>query len=487
MARENWAVEHLLRRAAFGPSRDDLVRFQNASTGSVIEHLIDYERQPDDVDSKIGDPAYVNVTPRRDTPFSPDLNIDDARQRWLFRMVHSQRPLQEKMALFWHNHFATAYSKLNGAVGAMHASKMLALKPGAFAGPPGQIELFRRHALGNFRTLLIEVARDPAMLVWLDGRQNVRTRPQENFAREIMELFTWGVGNYTEEDVYAAARVFTGWNLRAPGDRADPNLYYEFVYNAGQHDTGAKTFTFPVYADGGRTIPARSAADGMQDGIDFIGALARHPQTARRLARKLWNFFVSELEAPDPQFVEGVAAEYLRSGTEMKPVVRYILESPWFSAPFRWHSRYSWPAEFVVRSIREVGWNGFSVDTARTPLANMGQTLFEPPDVNGWELGPGWFSTGAMLSRMNFAATLAANQRFNVARSVASSRSSPETLLDYMLYERLSPAPMERPAYNDLLAYLTANGAWTGSDAQTNTKSAGLVRLIVGSAEYQFI
>jgi uncharacterized protein (DUF1800 family) len=489
VVRENWAVEHVLRRAAFGPSADDLVTFQHASAASVVEHLINYERQPDEIDSKIGDPAYVNVTPRSNAPFSPDTNIEDARQRWLFRMIHSRRPLQEKMALFWHNHFATAYSKLTGAYNGLQATKMMALKSGELPGPQGQIELFRQHALGSFRTLLIEVARDPAMLVWLDGRQNVRTRPQENFAREIMELFTWGVGNYTEEDVYAAARVFTGWNLRnaTGGPANDPNTYYEFFYNAGQHDTAAKTFTFPVYPDGGRTIPARSAADGMQDGIDFIGALARHPQTARRLARKLWSFFVSEVEAPDPQFVEAVAAEYLRSGTEMKPVVRYILESPWFSTPLRWHARYSWPVEFVVRSIREVGWTGFSVDAARTPLTNMGQTLFEPPDVNGWELGPGWFSTGAMLARMNFAATLAANQRFNLARSAASFRSSPEALLDYMLFERLSPAPMERVAYNDLLAYLTANAAWTGSDAQTNTKGAGLVRLVVGSAEYQFI
>ena len=488
MPRENWQVEHLLRRAAFGPTAADLVTFGDAPVSTVIDHLVDYERQSDDVDSKIGQVEYVSVT-TRGGQFSPNTNIDDARQRWLFRMVHSQRPLQEKMALFWHNHFATAYSKLTGAYNAVQATKMMALKPGDLPGPPGQIELFRRFALGNFRNLLIEVARDPAMLVWLDGRQNVRNRPQENFAREIMELFTWGVGNYTEQDVYAAARVFTGWNLRNPtiGGNADPATYYEFVFNAAQHDPAAKTFTFPIYSDGNRTIPARSAADGMQDGIDFITALAQHPQTARRLARKLWNFFVSELEAPDPAFVESVASEYLRNGTEMKPVVRHILQSAWFNNPDRWFTRYSWPVEFVVRAIREIGWAGFSVDTARTPLTNMGQTLFEPPDVNGWELGPGWFSTGAMLARMNFATTLAANQRFNVSRATTSYRATPEALLDFFLFDRLSPAPFDRQPYNDLLSYLRAGGAWTGTDAQANTKTAGLVRLIVGAAEYQFI
>ena len=488
MPRENWPVEHLLRRAAFGPTAADVVTFGAVPVSTVIDYLIDYEGQPDEVDSKIGQSDYVSVT-TRGGQFSPNTNIEDARQRWLFRMVHSQRPLQEKMALFWHNHFATAYSKIAGTLGAVQATKMMALKPGELPGPPGQIELFRRFALGSFRDLLVEVARDPAMLVWLDGRQNVRNRPQENFAREIMELFTWGVGHYTEEDVYAAARVFTGWNLRnaTGGVTTDPNTYYEFVYNANQHDPTAKTFTFPIYGDGGRTIPARPAADGLQDGIDFITALARHPETARRLARRLWGFFVSELEPPPPAFVDSVVAEYLQNGTQMKPVIRHILESQWFSSPDRWHARYSWPVEFVVRAIREIGWTGFSVDAARTPLTNMGQTLFEPPDVNGWDVGPGWFSTGAMLARMNFAATLAANQRFNLTRSTTSFRATPEALLDFFLFERLSPAPFDRQPYGDLLTYLKTGGPWTGADTQVNVKSAGLVRLIVGAAEYQFI
>ncbi|MGH9255718.1 MAG: DUF1800 domain-containing protein, partial [Vicinamibacterales bacterium] len=488
MARENGQVEHLLRRAAFGPTAADLVTFDAAPVSAVIDYLVDFERQPDDVDSKIGQSDHVSVT-TRGGQFSPNTNIEDARQRWLFRMVHSRRPLQEKMALFWHNHFATAHSKVAGAFGTVQGAKMMALKPGELPGRPGQIELFRRFALGNFRDLLVEVARDPAMLVWLDGRQNVRTRPQENFAREIMELFTWGVGNYTEQDVYSAARVFTGWNLRnaTGGLFTDPNTHYEFFYNAGQHDTTAKTFTFPIYSDGNRTIPARSAAEGFHDGIDFITALAQHPETARRLARKLWSFFVSELEAPDPAFVEGVASEYLRNGTEMKPVIRFILQSQWFSSPDRWYARYSWPVEFVVRAIREIGWTGFSVDAARTPLTNMGQTLFEPPDVSGWELGAGWFSTGAMLARMNFAATLAENQRFNLSRSTGSYRATPETLLDLFLFERLSPSPFDRQPYNDLLTYLRAGDPWTGSDTQVHTKVAGLVRLIVGAGEYQFV
>jgi uncharacterized protein (DUF1800 family) len=170
----------------------------------------------------------------------------------------------------------------------------------------------------------------------------------------------------------------------------------------------------------------------------------------------------------------------------MRPVVRYILRSPWFLDSRDYYTRYSWPAEFVVRAIKEMGWNGFSVDTARTPLTNMGQTLFEPPDVAGWELGRGWFSTGAMLSRMNFAATLALNQRFNLARDAAAHRSSPDALLAY-LTTRFTPAPLDSSPHSELVNYLRAGGAWTGSDAQLNAKTAGLARLIVGSSEYQFV
>src|SRR5688500_19606678 len=178
----------------------------------------------------------------------------------MFRLILTRRPCQEKMTLFWHNHFATAYSKLAVDSGEVQAAKMLAHKPGVLRGPQGQIELFRQYALGSYRDLLLQVAMDPAMLVWLDGKTNTKAKPQENFGREVMELFTVGVGYYTETDVYAAARVFTGWNLRRSEGygKEDMNAYQEFVFNADQHDTGDKTFSFPVSSDGSRTIPARS-------------------------------------------------------------------------------------------------------------------------------------------------------------------------------------------------------------------------------------
>jgi uncharacterized protein (DUF1800 family) len=486
MSQLNPEIDHLLRRAGFGASLADAGTFRNMSTTAAVDYLVDYEGRPDDVDTRIGRPDHAQVTSRE--VFAPDVDIDDARQRWMFRTIHTRRPLQEKMAMFWHNHFATAYSKLAADSGAVQASKMLAQKPGVLRGPQGQIELFRQYALGNYRDLLLQVARDPAMLVWLDGKSNTKAKPQENFGREVMELFTVGVGHYTEADVYAAARAFTGWNLRRSEGyrRDDMNAYQEFFYNAAEHDGSAKTFSFPVSSTLGRTIPERSGSTGMQDGVDLITALAVHPETARRLARKFWHFFISEIHQPDPAFVESTAAIYLQHRTEIKPVVRHILTSSWFNNPSARYARYSWPAEFVARAIKEVGWQGFSLDKIRAPLANMGMLLFEPPNVGGWPLGAGWFSTGTMLARSNFAATLAASQKNFIAVALDPDGGTPQALLAAML-DRVTPAPFDPAPQQALVSYLLAGGAWTGSASQLNTRAAGLARLLVASSEYQLV
>jgi uncharacterized protein (DUF1800 family) len=224
----------------------------------------------------------------------------------------------------------------------------------------------------------------------------------------------------------------------------------------------------------------------MQDGLDFINALATHPATAERLARRMGSFFVSETMPPDPDYLRGATGIYFANDTRIGPVVQYTLQSRWFQNPGNWHSRYAWPVEFAVRAVKEVGFLGFSVDSMRAPLIAMGQTLFEPPDVNGWELAQGWFSTGAMLARMNFASTIAANQRFNLAAAAGAAKDSPDTFVEYFL-QRLSPAPFDSVPLDTLKAYLEDGGAWTGSTAQLQTKAAGLTRLIVGSAEYQLM
>ena len=179
----------------------------------------------------------------------------------------------------------------------------------------------------------------------------------------------------------------------------------------------------------------------MQDGIDLITALAMHPETARRLARKFWNFFVSEIHPPDPAFVESAAAVYLQNGTEIRPVVRYILTSPWFNNPSMRYARYSWPVEYVTRAIKEVGWQNLSLDKVRSPLANMGQLLFEPPNVGGWPLGADWFSTGTMLARTNFAATLASSQKEFLAAALADRGRNAAGLADGDARSRDAGAP----------------------------------------------
>ena len=470
-------IQHLLRRAGFGATAAEAAGYSQRGFASAVAELVNFNNIPDDVDARFAASGA----------FSPSTAINDARQRWLFRMVHSRRPLQEKMALFWHNHFPSAYTKIAGRVGGPEATRMMASARGEHpAGLPGQLELFREYALPNFRDLLVEVARDPAMLVWLDGRSNVKARPQENFAREIMELFTIGVGQFTEADVYAGARVFTGWNLQRVGVAEDPNNFYQFVYNAGQHDTNAKTFSFPIYGNGGVTIAARAASEGMQDGFDLIAALARHPETARRLARRLWAFFVSEIQPAPSRFVDQITSVYRQADTHMAPVVRAVLQSREFEATSSHFARYSWPVEYVARALKEIGSEGFPMSSALTPLVNMGQQLFEPPDVGGWTLGASWFSTSAMLARMNFASMLIGRNRAGIAAAATGRGPTPEALLSFYL-DRVTPAPFESVAYEALLAYLRGSSQWTGSDAQLRIKAPGLLHLMVGSSEYQLV
>jgi uncharacterized protein (DUF1800 family) len=470
----------------FGASPAELASWAGMSIDSVIDRLLNYEPLSTDHDSKIGLPEYVGITTQPGQPFSANTLINDARQRWLFRMIHSQRPLEEKMALFWHNHFATAYSKIAGAVGQERATRMMDNDPASLAGSqPGQIQTLRQSATGSFPGMLMAMAKDPAMIYWLDSQLNTRTRPQENFGREIMELFSLGIGNYTEQDVYAAARVFTGFNWQVVGDRASASTsYYAFLYRPNDHDTNAKEFTFAIYPDGGRVIPARSAAAGEQDALDLVLALARHPATARRLATKLYKFFLNETSEPDQALISAMANSYLGNNYMIKPVLRTLFTSPQFRDPANYFQRYSWPIEFVVKAIKETGWTGYSVANALTPLTNMGQQLFEPPDVNGWEAGPGWISTSSMLSRMNFASSLAQNQRFNLARDAQPHRATPERVLEYML-ARFRTMGYSTPATTAMIEYLRST-AWTGADAQLQARIPGLTRLIVGSGEYQF-
>ena len=403
-------------------------------------------------------------------------------------MVHSQRPLQEKMALFWHNHFATAYSKVAGTFGAMQGTKMMALKEGELPGPQGQLETFRAHALGSFRDLLIEVAKDPAMLVWLDGRLNTRQRPQENFGREIMELFTFGIGNYTEEDVYAAARVFTGWNLRLVNRGADTDELLRVPVRPEQPRHRGEDVHVPDlrqrFEDDSRRARRPKACRTAST------SSPRWPRTRKRPSGWRGSCGTSSSATrsdPDPDFVRGASSIYLanrhadRAGGALRAAVALVPE-PWqLVLPL-----------LVAGGVRRPRGEGGGLHRllggrhARAAGA-MGQTLFEPPDVNGWELGKGWFSTGAMLARMNFAV----HHRIQPAVQPGRRRRPPPRTRRRRSWSTSSIDCRRRRSTTSRSASCTATceRVAPGPDPRRSCRrrSAGLARLIVGSAEYQLM
>jgi uncharacterized protein (DUF1800 family) len=483
MALRDRQIQHLLRRAGFGATREEIEQYAQMGVAATIERLLNYEQAPDDGLAALGHPGY----PRLPTTFTPNTSISHARIRWLLRMAYTSRPLQEKMALMLHGLFATSYVKISGLYGSTVGTRMMAAFPNEDAGGMrGQIEMLRDNALGNFRDIMLAIARDPAMLVWLDGETNKKGRPQENFSREVMELFSIGRLAHTEPDVYEGARVFTGWNLRRIGAADDPARRYEFFYDANEHDTGAKTFSFPIYTNGSTVIPARSAADGYQDGVDFIDALARHPQTGLRLANRMWYFFVSEQSPPTAAFMQRVSSAYYSSGYNLRVMMLKVLTSPEFWNPDNEHAIYSSPVDYAVRALKEIGGANFAMSPVPGNLDEMGQSLYAPPSVGGWPTGSGWFSTGALIARMNYAASLTRAQRTPLRDLARPYADTPQKLLAFWL-DRLPAATFDGPPLKELVKYLGAGVSWSRSDTELMNKVSGLVHLIVGSPEYQLI
>jgi uncharacterized protein (DUF1800 family) len=493
-------VAHLLRRAGFGATPAELEAYTALGYDGAVERLVHYDTIPDDVDRKIGQPGYVPLLPAQQAAnYYPNYQIQHARARWVFRMLYTARPLQEKMALFWHNHFATGWSKVAGDTRPQEATRLMAAVGAEDpAGQQGQIELFRRMALGRFADLLMEVTTDPAMLYWLDGRLNVKGTPQENYAREVMELFTMGVGNYTEEDVKTAARVFTGWNLRTAragfitiANRQIRIAQHTFFYDTRQHDTGEKAFTFPIYESGSRpsVIPARAATAGIQDGLDFLAALLRHPATPSFLGAKLYRFFVNDSADPPASEVSAIAGWLRSTGYDMRAVMERLFKSDFFIAEASVGARYRWPIEHVVGLMKAYGPGTTPLVGVLAPLSEMGQDLYDPPSVEGYKGGTSWINSSTMLSRSNFGSTLGAARREALAAELAVSRlPTPEALVDAML-DRAGLGSLESAVRDQLVAYLTAGlrGPWTGATDQLRLKLPGLLHLIAGTGHFAFV
>jgi uncharacterized protein (DUF1800 family) len=292
--------------------------------------------------------------------------LTELRGWWLQRMARGPRPLQEKMTLFWHGHFATSFEKVRDAYFMWR-----------------QNDIFRRLATGNWLLLLLEVGQDPAMLVWLDQAQSRREHPNENFAREVMELFALGEGHYTEHDISEAARALTGWSLE--------RQQQSYVYRPFLHDAGIKTIF-------GRT--------GDFDGDDFIGLIVAQPQAAKFITSKIWNYFAGD--PPAPELNEALAANLRANGNNFKPFLHALFRSGEFYSPEIVRNQVKSPVQWLIGSVRALESDLPPTLVSWGMLRQLGQDLFAPPNVKGWDGGVTWINTNTLLTRYNDAQSLVA-------------------------------------------------------------------------------
>jgi uncharacterized protein (DUF1800 family) len=367
---------HLLRRAGFGGSPDDIARFAAGSMDAAVAALL-HPAAPD---------VPLTDFPDQTALFDPKRSRATAQLWWLDRMLRTNRPLIEKMTLFWHGHFATSIQKVP-------VQYMV-----------GQIDLFRNQGLGRFPALLGAVTRDPAMLIWLDNRYNAKAHPNENYAREVMELFALGLGSYTEDDVKEAARALTGWTLDRIGSAA-------FV--PARHDDGIKTLLGRI---------GNFGAD------DVVAAIVSQPVHQRFIAHKLLEFFV--YSDPEPELIEQAARVYALSGFDIAKTVGAILRSNVFYSSRAYRALPKSPIELAIGTLRCLG-------VATVPpnlpyqLARMGQEPLNPPSVKGWDGGPTWINTSTLLARFNFVNGLVAQTApgKNGQPAISAPNAAPDVLV----------------------------------------------------------
>ncbi len=368
---------HLLNRAGFGGTPEEIDRLAALSPEQAVLSLINYEKVPDSTtnpDWAIPDPARaerLRTMRNADPETRKSMQQEERRTQrqrsvelkhwWIERMANGPRPLQEKMTLFWHGHFATSEQKVRDAYLMWR-----------------QNDLFRQHATGNWLQLLTAMAKDPAMLVWLDQAQSRREHPNENFAREVMELFTLGEGHYTEKDVTEAARALTGWGY--------DNLDEQFVERPRFRDDGVKTFL-------GRT--------GDLTGDDVLQQIVAQPQAARYISAKLWNFFAGV--PPSEELVTALADRFRRSDMNFKPLLAAIFYSEEFYADSIVRNQVKSPVQWLVGSTRVLQRDVPAPFVCYGLTRSLGQDLFAPPNVKGWDGGLSWINTANLLARYNFA------------------------------------------------------------------------------------
>ena len=458
-------MAHLMRRAGFGATYEELERQAAQGYEATVEELLHPEDQPQlDLDVM---QRYMGWR---------DMGYLAANQGyWTYRMVNSPRQLEEKLCLFWHGIFCVGDSKC------MAPQNIL-----------NQLNKFRDHGMGRFQDLLLDMATDPAMLYYLDNPLSHKEAVNENWGRELLELFSMGVGmdghpNYTEDDVKACAQAFTGWTIangmpRYPFGRYDN----QFLYNRLDHIDGEKTFL-------GET--------GDFNGEDIINIIAKQPATARFISRHLYNFFVAdEPQVPawettppqDPEAVRLLEEEYFRSGFQIRPMLRLLFNSDFFkNARF---AKVKSPSEVVCGTLRLVG--DFVAPRPRLydaglEIRYMGQDLMNPPTVEGWHTGKEWIDSGTLVERVNFTAgemgrTEAPGIRAMIQRLRREDGPiTAETLVDGCL-ELLGGYNL-MPETRELLEDHARQAAdMDSSGAEFGKLAAQLLQLIVSTQEYQF-
>jgi uncharacterized protein (DUF1800 family) len=373
---------HLMNRAGFGGPPVEIARLATLDPDQAVDFLLDYEKIPDPTPN----PDWAQPNPEEIRQYRESIQnaatpeekkkLQQAEQRtiqirmqelrgwWLQRMALGPRPLQEKLVLFWHGHFATSFEKVRNPYYMWR-----------------QNELFRRLATGNWQELLTAAGQDPAMLVWLDQAQSKKDHPNENFAREVMELFALGEGHYTEHDITEAARALTGWSL-------DPRTQ-KYIFRPRFHDDGVKTIL-------GRT--------GNFDGENFIQIIVTQPQAAKFITAKLWNYFAGQ--EPSPELNEALAAVLRAHGNNFKPFLRVMFRSEEFYAPDIVRNQVKSPVQWLAGSVRVLECDLPPTLISYGMLRQLGQDLFAPPNVKGWDGGITWITTNTLLSRYNDAQAL---------------------------------------------------------------------------------
>ena len=467
-------MAHLMRRAGFGASRRELERYASQGYEATVEELL----HPEDAPPALEDEDLIR---RYHIDQNSLIYVESCQAYWLYRMINTRRPLEEKIALFWHHVFATGYTKLN--------------QPKAILK---QVEMFRRHGLGSFRNLLLELSRDPAMIFWLDNKDNHKDAVNENYGREILELFSMGVGNYTEDDVRECSRAFTGWTIRnAPlhasrvsRDSVWPygRLDWQFQYLSEDHDDGDKEFL---------------GERGRFDGEDVIDIICSNPATTRFLARHLYNFFVEDdaqvpawqtVPPKDPEAINLIATELMENDYDIRATLRTVFHSDFFKqSAFR---RVKSPVEMVVGSARLSGSFDFpEVEDVQLGFqANfMGQRILDPPSVEGWHTGTEWINTAGLVNRINFAVDLFSDHgktgvRDIVDRIEARGSLCPRQFVDTSLemmgcLEASGRTQTELYDHASLLGDLRFETA--ADKAESTRRIKEMMQLIASTREYQ--